>query len=82
MDQDTDAVNPRIDIDCSEYASFKHALASTSRLNPKRDLEDMVAKSLLVAKGSGCGAHYELPAKWLGNGSNGSADGEHGGNGS
>lgn len=57
------------------------AATGASRPTAKRDLEDMVAKGVLVPKGAGRGAHYELPEKWLGNGSNGSADSGQGGNG-
>ncbi len=58
------------------------AATGASRPTAKRDLEDMVTKRVLVPKGAGRGAHYELPEKWLGNGSNGSADRGQGGNGS
>jgi predicted HTH transcriptional regulator len=39
----------------------------------KRDIEDLVRKGLLVPKGAGRGAYYELPNKRLINGSNGSS---------
>lgn len=53
-------------------------VTGTSRATAKRDLEDLVAKGLLLPAGAGRGAHYQLTRNRLGNGSNGS----HGANGS
>ncbi len=44
-----------------------------SRATAKRDLEDLVAKGLLVPAGAGRGAHYELARNRLTNGSIGSS---------
>lgn len=46
-----------------------------TRATAKRDLEQLVAKGLIVPKGSGRGAHYEFRKKRLGNGPIGSASG-------
>jgi ATP-dependent DNA helicase RecG len=55
----------------SEYQS----VTGTSRATAKRDIEDLVAKGVLVLCGRGRGAHYETPRKRLTNGSNGSESG-------
>ncbi|MDA8259822.1 MAG: DUF4062 domain-containing protein [Betaproteobacteria bacterium] len=55
----------------SEYQTITGATRATA----KRDLEALVQKNVLVARGSGRGAHYEFFKKRLKNGSNGSADG-------
>lgn len=52
-------------------AEYQQA-SGTSRATAKRDLEDLVAKGLLVPSGAGRGAHYELARKRLTNGSIGS----------
>ena len=57
------------------------ASSGASRPTAKRDLEDLVQKGLLVRTGGGRGAGYEVPRKWLKNGSNGSSS-DAGGNGS
>ena len=56
-------------------------ITGATRPTAKRDLEDMVKKGILIPKGSGRGAYYELPKKRLINGSNGSS-GSRFGNGS
>lgn len=55
-------------------------VTGASRPTAKRDLDDLVGKGLLVPKGAGRGAYYEVPSKRLINGSNGSPenDGENG----
>lgn len=50
-----------------EYQSVTGATRPTA----KRDLDDLTRKGVLVLRGSGRGAYYEVPKKWLGNGSNG-----------
>ncbi|MCI0537165.1 MAG: DUF4062 domain-containing protein [Verrucomicrobiales bacterium] len=57
------------------------AATGATRPTAKRDLEDLVKKGLLVPRGSGRGAYYELQKKRLIKGSNGSS-GRLGGNGS
>jgi predicted HTH transcriptional regulator len=47
-------------------------LTEASRATAKRDLEELVAKGVLVRQGQGRGVHYVLAQKWLINGSNGS----------
>ena len=54
---------------------------SVNNLGAAIDSSDHVPYGRQV-EGAGRGAHYELPEKWLGNGSNGSTDGGQGGNGS
>lgn len=44
------------------------AVAGASRPTAKRDLEDMVAKGILLPRGRGRGAHYVLAGKWVKNG--------------
>ena len=51
------------------------AITGTTRATAKRDLEELVAKGLVVPKGRGRGAHYEFGKKRLKNGSNGSPKG-------
>jgi len=53
-------------------AEYQEA-TGVSRATAKRDLEDLVAKGLLVPVGAGRGAHYELVRKRLKNGPNGSS---------
>lgn len=56
------------------------AATGSSRATAKRDLEELVAKGMIVPKGSGRGAHYELRKKRLINGPNGfSTEGEKNG---
>ena len=47
-------------------------VTSTSRPTAKRDLEDLVSKGVLLRKGAGRGAYYQLTRKRLRNGSIGS----------
>lgn len=56
------------------------ALTGASSPTAKRDLEDLIAKGLLIPRGAGRGAYYELTQKRLRNGSIGSPGGA--GNGS
>ncbi len=56
-------------------------LTGVSRATAKRDLEELAHKGLLVLKGAGRGAYYQIPKKRLINGSNGSL-GSEAGNGS
>ncbi len=49
-------------------------LTGASRPTAKRDLEDLVSLGLLVPGGAGRGAFYAVPAKRVGNGSNGSSE--------
>jgi len=56
----------------AEYQTITGATRPTA----KRDLQDLVEKRVLVLKGSGRGAYYEMPKKRLTNGSNGSSDGQ------
>ncbi len=51
----------------SEY----QAVTGTSRATAKRDIEDLVARGVLVLRGRGRGAHYDVPKNRLTNGSNG-----------
>ena len=53
-------------------------VTGTSRATAKRDLEELVSKGLVILIGSGRGAYYQLPKKWLINGSNGSSENESG----
>lgn len=54
-------------------------VTGASRATAKRDLEDLVAKGLLLPAGAGRGAYYQLELKRLIKGSNGSHDpGENG----
>ncbi len=55
----------------SEY----QAITGATRATAKRDLEALVQKAVIVARGSGRGAHYEFLKKRLKNGSNGSTHG-------
>jgi predicted HTH transcriptional regulator len=63
-----DSLIMRRTITNSEY----QATTGASRSTAKRDIEDLVAKGVLVLCGRGRGAHYEVPKKRLTNGSNGS----------
>jgi predicted HTH transcriptional regulator len=56
------------------------ALTGASSPTAKRDLEDLIAKGLLIPRGAGRGAYYELTQQRLRNGSIGSPGGA--GNGS
>jgi len=47
------------------------AATGISRATAKRDLEELIAKGLIVPKGSGRGAYYEFARKRPNNGSNG-----------
>ena len=47
-------------------------LSEASRATAKRDLEELVAKGVLVRQGQGRGVHYVSAHKWLMNGANGS----------
>ena len=47
------------------------AATGTSRATAKRDLEELIAKGLIVPQGSGRGAYYEFARKRPNNGSNG-----------
>jgi predicted HTH transcriptional regulator len=49
-------------------AEYQH-VAGTSRPTAKRDLEDLVSKGVLLRKGAGRGAYYQLARKRLRNGS-------------
>lgn len=59
-------------------AEYQQATGA-SRATAKRDLDDLVAKGLLVPAGAGRGAHYELTRKRLTNGSIGSSGSERAG---
>ena len=48
-------------------------VTGASRATAKRDLADMVSKDILVARGAGRGAYYEVRRKRVENGSNGSS---------
>lgn len=54
-------------------AEYQRATGA-SRATAKRDIEDLVAKGLLLPAGAGRGAYYQLARKRLNNGSNGSHD--------
>ena len=47
-------------------------VTKASRATAKRDLEELVHKGLIILVGTGRGAYYKVPKKWLINGSNGS----------
>lgn len=47
-------------------------VTGASRATAKRDLEELVRKGLLILTGAGGGSYYQVPKKWLINGSNGS----------
>lgn len=51
-------------------------ITGASRATTKRDLSDLVKQGVLVLKGAGRGAYYEVPKKRLINGSNGSLGGD------
>ena len=50
-------------------------VTGASRATAKRDLADLVSKDILVARGAGRGAYYEVRRKRVENGSNGSSTG-------
>ena len=54
----------------AEYQQF----TGTSRPTAKRNLEYLVNRGLLLPGGAGRGAFYAIPAKRVGNGSNGSSE--------
>jgi len=56
-------------------------ITGTSRATAKRDLEELVHKGLIILIGTRRGAYYQVPKKWLINGSYGSS-GSEAGNGS
>jgi ATP-dependent DNA helicase RecG len=58
-------------------ATYQQATGA-SRPTTKRDLEDLVKKGVLLPRGAGRGAYYELPRKRPINGSNGSFGGASG----
>ena len=47
-------------------------VTNASRATAKRDLEELVHKGLIILVGTGRGAYYKVPKKWLINGSKGS----------
>jgi Fic family protein len=49
------------------------AATGAKRDTAKRDLDGLVTLGLLIRRGSGRGAHYEVPPKWRGNGANGAS---------
>lgn len=51
-------------------------VTGASRATAKRDLEDLVVKGILILKGMGRGAYYEVTKKRFINGSNGPLGGE------
>ena len=61
----------------SRFANSDYQAATgSSRATAKRDLEALIAKGLIVPKGSGRGAYYEFTRKRPNNGPNGSPEGE------
>jgi len=51
-------------------------ITGASRATAKRDLEELGRKGLLILRGAGRGAYYQVPKKRLINGSNGSSGSE------
>lgn len=46
-------------------------VTNASRATAKRDLEELIHKGLIILVGTGRGAYYQVPKKWLINGSKG-----------